>query len=72
MSSQLRDLSADADVYDMSREAGERACRRVEHPRAAGFRVLSRLARRVDEASQYEPRHRLAGADEPEAVSVAG
>jgi hypothetical protein len=29
------------------------------HPRARGFRVLSRIARsRADEASGYEPRHR--------------
>lgn len=34
----------------------------VEHPRSAGFRVLSRMARkRAEELPDYEPRHRTAG-----------
>jgi hypothetical protein len=72
MSSQLRDLSAHADAYDTRRDGDECAGKRVEHPRGAGFRVLSRLARKVDEESSYEPRHRLVIPDEPDAVSIAG
>lgn len=29
------------------------------HPRGAGFRVLSRLARKRAEAPEYSPRHRV-------------
>lgn len=72
MSSQLRDLSAHADVHETSRDIEGHANRRVEHPRGAGFRVLSRLARRVGEESTYEPRHRLGNPDECDAVAVAG
>lgn len=31
------------------------------HPRGAGFRVLSRMARRRTESPDYSPRHRLDG-----------
>jgi hypothetical protein len=72
MSSQLRDLSAHADVQHTSRAEEVSGARRVEHPRGAGFRVLSRLARKVGGESTYQPRHRLTDPDECDAVSVAG
>jgi|tagenome__1003787_1003787.scaffolds.fasta_scaffold19786569_2 hypothetical protein len=43
----------------------------VEHPRSAGFRVLSRLARkRAEELPDYAPRHRMTG--EQNALTTVG
>ena len=56
MSSALRDLST---ARDEQRDA-HGSVLTAPHPRGAGFRVLSRIARiRADEDDNYAPRHRL-------------
>jgi hypothetical protein len=58
MSSQLMDLSAAGDVQRTVRTDGSVTA--AQHPRGAGFRVLSRIARsRAAEDDGYAPRHRL-------------
>lgn len=60
MSSQLRDLSTAGDVQSTVRMDGSVPA--AAHPRGAGFRVLSRIARnRAAEDDAYAPRHRLDG-----------
>lgn len=70
MSSQLRDMSG----VDTGVDFGVESTNTVDaapHPRGAGFRVLSRLARRKAEDEQdYLPRHR--SDSEPDDVSAVG
>jgi hypothetical protein len=60
MSSQLRDMSGTPDK-----------ARVAVHPRGAGFRVLSRMARNVADEVSSTPRHRSGGPDhEPGAAAT--
>lgn len=60
MSSQLRGLSTAGDVQRTVCTDGSATA--AQHPRGAGFRVLSRIARnRAAEDDGYAPRHRLDG-----------
>lgn len=68
MSSQMNDLSTIEHERDDARHKGDLP---VEHPRSAGFRVLSRLARkRAEELPDYAPRHRMTG--EQDALTAVG
>jgi hypothetical protein len=69
MSSHLRDLGqADAERVE-ARHYG--AAAPSAHPRGAGFRVLSRMARKRAEAGPaYSPRHRLEC--EPDSLPAVG
>ena len=59
MSSQLRDLSTAGNVQRTVRNDGSVTA--APHPRGAGFRVLSRIARNHAADDGYAPRHRLDG-----------
>jgi hypothetical protein len=71
MSSALNEWSLAEDVH---RTTGRRAAAEPgAHPRGAGLRVLSRIARsRADEDSDYRPRHRLDVPVDSEPQVVAG
>jgi hypothetical protein len=68
MSSLLRDLSTAEDVQGTVHV--DASVMAAAHPRGAGFRVLSRIARnRASEDDGYAPRHRLDA--EPDCLTTA-
>ncbi len=61
------------DMRPVGREEQRRAAGLAEHPRGAGFRVLSRIARIQADEAAYSPRHRRdmpADLDAPAEIAV--
>jgi hypothetical protein len=72
MSAQGSDLGSAGHDAVSGDHLQDHAAAAARHPRSAGFRVLSRLARgRAGTGAAYAPRHRLGGDEEPGAPDTA-